>query len=261
MIHPFTEKMLAKKFRIIAHRGASADAPENTKAAIKLAWQQNTDALEIDVHKTLDNKLAVIHDEDTLRTTGIKKVIKKHTLEELQLLDAGSWKGMKWKNEHIPSIEEVLQTVPPDKDICIEIKGGPECLPLLKQALQKSSLNRAQITLMDFDLQVVIQAKKMFPKIEVLWLYEFIPPLTKENQQIIFKEIIERAVRAQVDGINIEENPFIDGQLIEDAHNCGLLFYTWTVNDPERAQFLINAKINGITTDKPRWLKEHLHLK
>jgi glycerophosphoryl diester phosphodiesterase len=253
--------MQAKKFRIIAHRGASADAPENTMAAIKLAWQQNTDALEIDVHKTIDNQLAVIHDADTLRTTGMEKIISEHTLAKLQSLDAGSWKSEKWKNEYIPSLEEVLKTVPKNKDIFIEIKGGRNCLPLLEKILSNFNLKSKQITLMDFNLQVVQKAKEMFPQFEVLWLYEFIPPSTQENHQTIFNEIISCASQAQMDGINIEENRFIDEALIKDTHNHGLLFYTWTINDTKRAQFLIDAQIDGITTDKPGWLKKNLHIK
>ena len=81
---------------IIAHRGASYDAPENTMAAFRLAWVQNTDALELDIHRTRDNEIVVIHDPDTLRTSGISKSIKRECLADLQKLDIGIWKGV-WR--------------------------------------------------------------------------------------------------------------------------------------------------------------------
>src|SRR5580700_364858 len=80
----------------IAHRGASRDAPENTVAAVKLAWFQNADAVEVDVQLTQDGKLLVFHDANTKRIAGTNKRIDHHTLAELQLLDAGKWKGKHW---------------------------------------------------------------------------------------------------------------------------------------------------------------------
>src|SRR3954447_1104654 len=85
-----------KDVEIVAHRGESADAPENTMAAFRLAWERKDDAIELDVHLTRDEVLLVSHDADTARTTGIAKVIKDSTMEELRALDAGRWKGPRW---------------------------------------------------------------------------------------------------------------------------------------------------------------------
>src|SRR5688572_31257071 len=80
------------KVEIVAHRGASFDAPENTVAAIKLAWEQKADASEFDIYLTKDGKIAVIHDKDTMRTAGVQKLVAESTLEELRKLDVGKWK-------------------------------------------------------------------------------------------------------------------------------------------------------------------------
>ena len=77
---------------IVAHRGASADAPENTLASVKLAWKQHADAVEIDVYLTRDGKIVVIHDKNTKRTTGVDALVVRKSLKELRSLDAGSWK-------------------------------------------------------------------------------------------------------------------------------------------------------------------------
>ena len=88
---------------IIAHRGASHDAPENTMAAIKLAWKQQADAVEIDVQFSRDGHLVVIHDPNTRKTAGVRKNVSDQTLAELKTLDVGRWKNSVWTGETIPS--------------------------------------------------------------------------------------------------------------------------------------------------------------
>lgn len=242
---------------IIAHRGASHYAPENTMASARLAWQQNTDALECDVHKTKDNHIVVIHDPDTLRTTGIKKVIRDESLETIQKLDAGSWKDKQFKDEHIPSLKEVLETVPSDKKICIEIKSA-DCVDLIQKLIEESHLQAHQLVFMDFDINTVIEAKKVFKQSEILWLYEFIPPLKKDDAQDTFNMIINKALSVDAHGINIEFNPFIDKLLIKKVHDLNMKFYTWTVNELSDAKKLKEWNIDGITTNRPGYLKENL---
>ena len=104
------EQIKNKKNLIIAHRGESYDAPENTLAAINLAWQRNADAVEIDIQLSADNQIVVIHDLNTKRIGNRNKKVKKQTLAELKELEAGKHKGEKWKDEKIPTLSEVLET-------------------------------------------------------------------------------------------------------------------------------------------------------
>ena len=96
---------------IIAHRGASFDAPENTLASVHLAWTQNINFVEVDVKLTKDNVLVVFHDETTIRFNQVNKRISEYTFKELSTIDVGLFKGEKWKNESIPSLEQVLKTI------------------------------------------------------------------------------------------------------------------------------------------------------
>src|SRR5665647_3725193 len=96
----------------IAHRGESFAAPENTLAAIKLAWTNNADGVEIDVRLSKDKKIVVIHDMNTKRTSGLSRRVKSHSIDSLKKLDVGSWKGKKWLNERIPTLKEILENVP-----------------------------------------------------------------------------------------------------------------------------------------------------
>ncbi|MEW6306614.1 MAG: glycerophosphodiester phosphodiesterase family protein, partial [Verrucomicrobiota bacterium] len=100
---------------IIAHRGASYDAPENTMASVKLGWKQKADGVEIDIWLTKDGKIILLHDENTKRTTGVDKKVHEQTFDELRRQDAGSWKDPKFKGEKLPTLDEVLKTVPKGK--------------------------------------------------------------------------------------------------------------------------------------------------
>ena len=116
---------------IIAHRGASADAPENTLTAIQLAWRQSADAAEIDVQLTADGQLVAIHDETLLRTGGVDWAVKDYTLAQLKTLDIGSWKSPQFAGERIPTLAEVLDIVPLGKRLFIEVKCGVDAIPEL----------------------------------------------------------------------------------------------------------------------------------
>ena len=124
---PATVKREAKRKRpeIIAHRGESSLAPENTLAAVQLAWAGDADAVEIDVRLTADGHLVVCHDADTERTTGQKLVVGECTLAELRALDAGAWKGAEWAGQKIPLLAEILDTIPENKRLFVEVKVGP----------------------------------------------------------------------------------------------------------------------------------------
>jgi len=97
---------------IVAHRGSSIDAPENTLPAFLLAWEQGSDAIEGDFHITADGVIVCVHDKDTRRVAGVDLVVKDVTYQQLKDLDAGSWKAPEWEGTYMPTLSEVLATVP-----------------------------------------------------------------------------------------------------------------------------------------------------
>ena len=161
---------------IVAHRGASADAPENTRAAIALAWQQNADAAEIDIQLSGDGEIVVIHDANTRRTTGVDGAVMRLTLAELQKLDAGQWKGRQFAGETIPTLDEILAMIPAGKRLFIELKsaGHPFAqdgiLRPLQTSLARGGIAAAQLVLIGFDYDLMRSAKQVFPDIAALWL-------------------------------------------------------------------------------------------
>ena len=112
----------ASPVEIVGHRGASHDAPENTLAAIRLAWEQGADAAEFDVYLSKDGKIVVIHDKDTKRVAGVDRPVVGQTLDELRRLDVGKWKAPKFAGEKLPTLNEMLATVPAGKRVFIEVK-------------------------------------------------------------------------------------------------------------------------------------------
>jgi glycerophosphoryl diester phosphodiesterase len=247
-----------KNIFIIAHRGSSFKAPENTMESVKLAWKENTDAVEVDVHASKDGTIVVIHDANTLRTTGKDLTISNSTVGELKLLDAGSWKGKQWIGAKIPTLKEVLQTVPSNKKIFIEIKSGMDALWGVKKLIDESSLSKNQITIMDFDLTTVIKSKEILPEIETVWLKEF-PKLKSTNSiNMELNEAIEIVLKNNLDGLNVENVEALDSKFILEMKKNNLKCYTWTIDNAERAAELINLGIDGVTTNRPKELRREI---
>src|SRR4051812_19492852 len=127
---------------LIAHRGASFDAPENTVASLRAGYEQGADAGELDVHLTKDGRLVVIHDADSGRTGGRKQPVAEQTLDELRTLNAGQWG--KWHGsafaEKIPLLAEILAIIPPGKRLFIEAKVGPELVTELERVIRASGV-------------------------------------------------------------------------------------------------------------------------
>jgi glycerophosphoryl diester phosphodiesterase len=237
----------------IAHRGASHDAPENTVGAMRLGFAQGADAGELDVHLSADGRIVVIHDFDTARVAGVSNVVAQTGAEALTRLEAGQWG--KWRGtpyrENIPLLETALETVPEAKRVFIEIKCGPEILPELERVLAASRLRAEQKVIIGFGWETMRQAKERFPGLRVFWL----AGADKNKRYAPVGELIEKARAAKVDGLNLEKGFPIDRAFVEQVRAAGLQLYVWTVDEPEVAARLVAAGVDGITTNRPQWLR------
>lgn len=243
---------------LIAHRGASFDAPENTLAAFRLGFAQGADACELDVHLTKDGAIAVIHDFTTHRMASVDKTISEQTLAELKLLDAGSWKDPKWAGEKIPSLEEVLSILPEKKRLFIEIKCGAEILPELERVLKNSDKNPEQLPLIGFGYETMQRIKARLPQFPVFWLFTFKPEHKTEAGRRITDELIEKSVAAHFDGLNLLFNGPIDAEFMRKARAANQKVFVWTVDDPHVARRLIDLGVDGMSTNRPGWMREQL---
>jgi len=241
----------------LAHRGESFLAPENTLASIKQAWIHNADGVEIDVRLSKDNKIVVIHDANTRRTSRVSGKVKSLSLEFLKKLDFGIWKGKNWLNERIPTLEEVLKTVPHGKFVMIEIKSSIAILPMLNKLLQKTSFKNSQIKLAGFGLKKMSFIKKALPQFEVYRIKR----ADRENIILNFyrlNRLIKSSKKNNLDGVSLSYSRWIDKKKIDKIKAAGLKVYIWTVDNPSKALRLINSGIDGIISNRPTWLRDKI---
>jgi glycerophosphoryl diester phosphodiesterase len=235
---------------LIAHRGESHDAPENTLAAVRLAWERGAHAVEIDVHLSSDGELVVLHDFDTRRIGGSRTPVARQTAAALRAIDAGAWKHRRWRGEKIPLLSEVLATVPEHGRLFIEIKAGPACVPPLARLLAAGPLEPRQIVVMSFDVATVADAARAFSRSEVCLLLSARQWLPRGA----LARAIEQARAMGCRGLDLQTHRRLDAAVIEAAHAAGLRVYVWTVDRVPVARRLAEAGIDGITTNRRAWL-------
>lgn len=244
---------------ITAHRGASHDAPENTLAAFELAWEQGADAIEGDFYLTADRQIVCIHDADTLRTTGVKKIVAETTLAELRELEAGSWKDRAFAGEKLPTFAEVLAIVPEDKQFFIELKTGPEIVPALAEQLRGKSVDPQRLLIIAFNAETVAACKREFPEIRAHWLVGF--KQQDDGTWTPDAESIAAAVRQTgADGVGLRgERKVLDDLFFAQLSALGVEeAHVWTIDDPADAQYFRDLGVFGITTNRPQFIRASL---
>ena len=239
--------------RIIAHRGASAEAPENTLAAADLAWRQGADGIEIDVRMTRDNKIVVIHDATVKRTAGKPARIHTTNLTQLRQFDVGRFKGAEWAGERLPTLEEMIRTVPRGKHICIELKSGSRLIHGLAEVLARTGLDVTQVSFLAFDRNLISSMKQSLPQYRALWnkhgLFRMNPSIQK---------LIDQAVDSGLDGLSVGGPLYLNPRVIQAIREAGLHAYVWTVDQPGQAKEMKQAGAEYIITNRPGYLKAAL---
>jgi glycerophosphoryl diester phosphodiesterase len=245
---------------IIAHRGASHDAPENTLASFNLAWEQGADGIENDWYLTKDGKLICSHDPDTQRTAGVKHVIKETTFQELRQLDVGSWKNAKYRGERMPSLEEVIATVPKGKKIFIELKIGPEIVAPVAKVLKASSLEKDQIVIISFKGDSIAEFERQMPELKTQLLVRYEQDKQTKAWKPTLDEVEAALAKSRADALGTQaqekvvDKPFLDSLRAAGHREFGV----WTVDDAKVARFYQRLGAWSITTNRPGWLREQL---
>jgi glycerophosphoryl diester phosphodiesterase len=240
--------------RIVAHRGSSVEAPENTIPAFALAWKQGSDAIEADFHLTKDGEIVCIHDKNTKKVSGTNLVVNASTLVELRKLDVSA-KHEGFKGVTIPTIAEVFSTVPQGKLIYIEIKCGPEIIPALLDALEKSELTKEQVVIITFKENVIQELKAKAPHYKASWLCSFKKQKTGEMKPSL-ESVLETLKRIQANGLS--SNTAIPHALIAAVIKQGYDWHVWTVDDAKTARRMAALGAKSITTNKPELIRNAL---
>jgi glycerophosphoryl diester phosphodiesterase len=245
--------------KFIAHRGESYDAPENTLAAVNLAWERGAQSVEVDVHLTADGRFCVIHDYDTRRTTGKNLIVRKATLSQLRQLEAGAWKGSRWAGESIPSLLQVTETVPDHGTLVVEIKPWLAEVDTFVKEINNSPLRHDQVEVISFNLDTLARVKRKLPEIKMLWLFETRSKWCQYLRRRNPGAIKSRLRRHKLNGVNVGDSHFLTEEYIKTFTSAGFPVYVYTVNDPARAQQLIRWGVEAVTTDRAAWMNNELH--
>lgn len=239
---------------IIAHRGASAEAPENTLASMRLAWTQGADAIEMDLWLSKDHETLVFHDDTTERFESPARKIADLTFAESQRLDVGRWKSEAYTGERIPTLDAVLATLPAKKRAVLELKCGPEIVPAVHRVLEKRGLTQSpQIVIISFNADTLSVSKRTLPRLEHNFLLE-VPAGSVPSAE----ELVRQAKASGWDGYDLESTWPLDTESVKRLKDAGLALLIWTVDDVTRARELERVGVDGITTNKPGWMRKQL---
>lgn len=250
-----------EKTLVFGHRGASADAPENTLTAFREAFLQGADGVEGDFHLTADSQVVCIHDYDTKRTGGAALVVSDSTLADLRVLEYGAWKGQSFLGEPIPVLDDLITIIPADAWLVIELKTGPEIVTPLVTALQQNpstQLNR--ILVIAFDEHVIAEFKRLMPDVLAHWLTDYQWNSQSGNWTPDLDTIVSTVRRCGADGLGSENRTdIVTVEFVEQLRSAGIeQLHIWTVDSPQEACYYRDLRIFGVTSNCPNRIREAL---
>lgn len=243
---------------VVAHRGASADAPENTLPAFQLAWEQEADAIEGDFHLTRDDEIVCIHDKNTARYGGPERTVRKTRLADLQRVDAGSWRGAEWEGVAIPTLAEVFTILPSDKKLYIEIKSSPKIVSHLLTQIDQSEVDPQQLLIISFNSRVIEKIKVARPSLKACWLADIRQSRLTRSLQPSAQTLLAQLAKNQADGLSVYGHPDLEKSFVDTIKSAGYELHVWTVDEPEDARRWRDYGANSITTNKPALIKSVL---
>lgn len=240
---------------VVAHRGASAVAPENTLSAIRQAINDGADAVEIDARLSKDREVVIIHDSFLARTTNGKGRVHLLTLKELKRLDAGSWFHKKFSFERIPTLREVFEVIDKRIGVNIEVKATTsvfnyfniveECLKIIEE------YNAVDIVMISsFRSHFVYEAKTHTKKVTGGLLFSN-PYFLGIRQANLVKKV-------QADYIICDKSS-LNKKRVEDAHKLGVKVGVFTINNREDFKKVQRLNVDTIFTDNPGKIREFMN--
>lgn len=245
---------------VIAHRGSSGSAPENTLAAIRLAIAHRSDVVENDIQRTRDGELVIMHDTTLTRTTDVEQVfpdrapwtVASFTLAEIQQLDAGSWFAPEFTGERVPTLAEWVEAVGNRAGMLLEPKA-PELYPGIEADLDAElrslpAFNRAlragRVVVQSFNHAWLRGYKALAPDVPVGLLFGVKPTTAEIAAAATWAQQVNPALGA------------IDEATVRDVHAHGMDIHVWTVNGGADMRRAINWDVDGIITNYPQVLRD-----
>ncbi len=249
---------------VIAHRGASKQAPENTLPAFTKALTYKPSLVELDYHHTKDNILVVLHDEYLDRTTNAAEVwgrfenrVIEHTLEEIKRLDAGKWKSPEFEGTKIPTLKEAMDVIQKTSFTLIERKDG-EPKDLVSFLKREGWITDVIVQSFDWDF-----IEELGTYSSAITLGSLGPPSGKykgkvltEKEKWLNAEFIEDIASRGAKFIGWNE--CVTAESIALAHEKELRVLIYTIDDPDFAEHLVSLGVDGIITNDPETIAKRL---
>jgi glycerophosphoryl diester phosphodiesterase len=244
--------MTTSAVMVIAHRGASSYAPENTLAAFDLALQMGVRHIELDVDFTSNGHIVVIHDDTVDRTTNGSGPVTSHTLAALRELDAGSWFGAKFTGERIPTFNEVLERYKGRVHVHTEIKGHSPSLSQRTADVIRAHAMEEQVTITSFQTVRLEEMHAYAPELPMGWLVvEVSDAIIAQARAMGVTQLCPRANT-------------VTPELIRRLHAEGFVARAWGVTTEALMQQVVQAEADGMTINFPdkliAYLKSHQYL-
>jgi len=234
----------SNKTAVVAHRGASGFAPENTLAAFSKAINMGADYVELDVQFTLDEKVVVIHDPTLERTTNFVGNVSDFTLTELQKADAGSWFSEDFSNEKVPTLEQVLDLVSGRLQLNVEIKNREEYSTIVDKVIHILKKNLFHdVFISSFSRDIIELVKEIDQSIQTGYLFEhkLLKHIYEGNWEFLCASHL-----------------LVNREFFNKAREYGKRLFVWTVNKNHEMEKMIELGVDGIITNYPDILKKML---
>lgn len=235
--------------KIIAHRGANKQAPQNTLPAFLKAIELGADGVENDVHLTKDGELVICHNYTIDETSDGTGSISDYTLAELKRFDFGAYYSPAFKGTRIPTLHEFLDIAAPFSVINVEIKSpksGEKDIVRKTIACVKAHGLFDRLIISSFDPRLLVEAKEIDPATRTGLLYSPDSPVIEQ----IFDDPIAYAANIKADALH-PLVAYVDDAYLEDCHQAGLIVNPWTVNLEDAMRLCSDWGSDGIITDLP----------
>jgi glycerophosphoryl diester phosphodiesterase len=231
---------------VIAHRGASAYAPENTPAAFDLALEQGARDLELDVHLTADAHLVIIHDDTVDRTSDGHGPVAAHTLAALRALDAGAWFDARFAGQRIPVLAEVLNRYKGRAHLHVELKARSPALARRTAEIVREHGMTGEVTITSFQRERLEEMRACAPELPMGWLVRDVDDDTLARARALgVRQLCPRAA-------------LVTPALVARLHAEGFGVRAWGVSDEALMRRVADAGADGMTVNFPDRLLAYL---
>jgi glycerophosphoryl diester phosphodiesterase len=240
---------------VVAHRGSSGSAPENTLAAFELALESGAEIIECDVRLTRDDEVIIFHDRNLDRTTNGSGPVQDKTLEELKELDAGSWFSSKFKGEAIPTLTEALQFLEGRAFLNIELKADARDyqtnVRLQNRVLETIKNARAEhrIFLGSFNHRLMREIKSQHPELTTAIIYKAVRDFASRPSRLVS--------RARADAF-VCGRWWLRRKLLDDLQNHHIPVFVYTVNRERDVRRMKRLHVDGVITNYPEMVVKTL---